>query len=547
MKEIHRMAGKVLSLRLVSAIVLATSFSASVHAMSFGHSRLLSAVGQPLRIQVQVHEVTAQDLQSLSVALATAPAWQQAGLTPPVDLASMQVAVVDGLRPGSRVITVSSPQSLSGNVADLLLSVRSAAGEQQHQVSLLAPADLQVVAAATSQTDGQVGQVSVGSMSSDANGGQRIQVQKGDTLFALARRNAVPGVSLYQWMLAVQVANPSAFIRDNVNLLKAGATLVVPDHAALTAISDAQARRIFQQHSQAFAQYRQRLAAQTGAALPAGQTASGGVSAVSTTPPESAAPQSATDKVVLSSGQEVSGSSSTADDNVALQKNTQEARERLVDLEDNVKNLNEALQQQGAAASQVASDGVEALADAAERLADTVTQGLADAAGASGDATDGSGTTGTSALAATPAPGAAALADAVSAGSPSGSSGTSASAGPAEVTADIPALSGPAGTSSGGLPASAASAENSSSSASDSNNASKAATPVSWFQDNLLGIITGILALVVLVVAWLLRRAGSDRDDVQSTGITEDMVRERLQGINLDLDEPPATKPDSRG
>ena len=59
---------------------------------------------------------------------------------------------------------------------------------------------------------------------------------------------------------------------------------------------------------------------------------------------------------------------------------------------------------------------------------------------------------------------------------------------------------------------------------------------MSWFQDNLLVIITGILAIIVLVVAWLLRRVGRT-DDTTDTGITEDMVRERLQGINLDLDD----------
>src|SRR5690606_6203574 len=36
---------------------------------------------------------------------------------------------------------------------------------------------------------------------------------------------------------------------------------------------------------------------------------------------------------------------------------------------------------------------------------------------------------------------------------------------------------------------------------------SKAEQPVSWLQQNLLGVITAILALVVLVIAWVLRRA----------------------------------------
>src|SRR3546814_8130196 len=87
-----------------------------------------------------------------------------------------------------------------------------------------------------------------------------INVRPGDTMFAIALRNAVPGVSVYQMMMALQRANPGAFIHDNVNLVKAGATLSVPGMAELTAISDKEARRLFQQQAKAFALYRQRLA-----------------------------------------------------------------------------------------------------------------------------------------------------------------------------------------------------------------------------------------------------------------------------------------------
>jgi pilus assembly protein FimV len=54
----------------------------------------------------------------------------------------------------------------------------------------------------------------------------------------------------------------------------------------------------------------------------------------------------------------------------------------------------------------------------------------------------------------------------------------------------------------------------------------------------MLGVITGLLALIVLVIAWLLRRANTGRDDGRddhSGLITEAMVREKLDQINLDL------------
>lgn len=60
---------------------------------------------------------------------------------------------------------------------------------------------------------------------------------------------------------------------------------------------------------------------------------------------------------------------------------------------------------------------------------------------------------------------------------------------------------------------------------------------MSWFQENMLGIITGILALLVLIIAWLLRRASASREDGQG-GITEAMVQERLEKIDLDFNQP---------
>lgn len=71
----------------------------------------------------------------------------------------------------------------------------------------------------------------------------------------------------------------------------------------------------------------------------------------------------------------------------------------------------------------------------------------------------------------------------------------------------------------------------------------KAGQSVSWFQEHLLGSITALLALLVLVIAWLLRRANVARDDDsddRASPITEAMVKEKLDQINLDLSQPPS-------
>lgn len=56
----------------------------------------------------------------------------------------------------------------------------------------------------------------------------------------------------------------------------------------------------------------------------------------------------------------------------------------------------------------------------------------------------------------------------------------------------------------------------------------------------MLLALAGGLALVVLIVAWILRRAGASRRDAfeSDSPITDAMVREKLQEIDLELGEP---------
>lgn len=71
-----------------------------------------------------------------------------------------------------------------------------------------------------------------------------------------------------------------------------------------------------------------------------------------------------------------------------------------------------------------------------------------------------------------------------------------------------------------------------------------------WLADNLLVIVTAVLALVAFAIAWLLRRAGARRDDDDEDSYTYDepaldtaALNRKLDTINLDLDVPPTDEP----
>ncbi|MFJ0543865.1 hypothetical protein WLU91_24810, partial [Bordetella bronchiseptica] len=71
-----------------------------------------------------------------------------------------------------------------------------------------------------------------------------------------------------------------------------------------------------------------------------------------------------------------------------------------------------------------------------------------------------------------------------------------------------------------------------------------------WLADNLLAIVTAVLALIVFIVAWALRRAGARRDDDDEASaaypepaLDTAALTRKLDSISLDLDEPPTDEP----
>jgi len=69
------------------------------------------------------------------------------------------------------------------------------------------------------------------------------EVQRGDTLFGIARKAKHEGVSRNQMILAIWRANPGAFVAGNINLIEMGTVLVIPARETVSAIEAAEADR----------------------------------------------------------------------------------------------------------------------------------------------------------------------------------------------------------------------------------------------------------------------------------------------------------------
>ncbi|WP_144633341.1 FimV family protein [Bordetella genomosp. 13] len=656
----HAPRNKALGLAL--ALAIGASACVDAQAARAGHARVVSSPGEPMRIEVPLLDLTADEAASLQVQLADAAAWQRAGLQPPAPLADTRVTL-EGSGAARRLVRISASQPITTPTIDVLLDLRSGAGQRQMQVTLLVPA--RDAEAGVRRAAVQPAAAASGS-AQPARRVDDVTVRPGQTLSGIAARNAVADASIYQMLVALWQANPQAFIQNNMNLVRAGETLTIPDAATVRAIDPAEARRIFVEQAAAYERYRARLgaAAGAGAAVPRADGSSGQVDGAGNA--RAAAQPPAQDRLRLSNAGAAGGASPDAagDVRASEQRAMSDARQRVDTLQSNVDALNRAAAGQGGAAggqgagsgsqgagaagggqggsasgapnqggaAQASSNGAasgSAGAGAAAGSAAGAAAGIAAAGGsaaggggasmgANGAAAGGNaaGATGAQAGNAAGVNGAAAGGNAVGGAFPAtggnapvsngaAAGSAAAGAGGAAAGSNAAGATGVAGDNSAGIngagnaatssnnavssgtaangagaatvgPAGASSAAGGTAAAPQAGAGGAAAgTPSasapgvaagaqsgadaaarakdgmpSWLADNLLAVVTAVLALLIFIVAWMLRRAGARRnEDVEEVDYGDPppfdsrAFNRKLDAIDLDLNHPPTDEP----
>ena len=184
-----------------------------------------------------------------------------------------------------------------------------------------------------------------GNEPSRETGDRSIKVRPGDTASRLAIRYLGGQASLDQMMLAMLKANPDAFIQGNVNLVKAGAVLRIPDLGEATQIPRDEARKTVIAQTKEFAEYARRLAESP---LLVDSKNSRSMSGTVTTEPAKPAPGALQqDKLTLSKS---SVSANAADAKLASEREAKDTSDQLAALNKNLKDL-EALAQNPASAN----------------------------------------------------------------------------------------------------------------------------------------------------------------------------------------------------
>jgi pilus assembly protein FimV len=269
-----------------SSLVLASlmALPSAAFALGLGDIRLLSPLNAPLDAEIELVDVTPEEMQTLKAQIASRETFTRYGLDWPVFLSSVQVKTTRGAD-GRQVIKLKSGDTITEPFITLLVEVNWARGRLVREYTMLldppvytpgqSPASNAPVAAPSAGTGAREGSIARGSdipasqdtssispnppgagepsgapassrgagtSPSEAAGSSHV-VKRGETLSAIAASASGSAANTPQtrsWMLAIYQANPPAF-EKNMNLLRSGAVLRIPDTADVSAISPSEA------------------------------------------------------------------------------------------------------------------------------------------------------------------------------------------------------------------------------------------------------------------------------------------------------------------
>lgn len=263
---------------LAAAAMLALaglSFDAS--ALALGAVTVHSHLGEPLRAEIEVPQISEAEAKTLQTALGSPQAFQAAGVEYNPAVANLRITLnrrkngqaylrLVGSRPVTEPflgVVIESSWSNGRVVRDYTMlidpadpGVRSGGQASEPEVSV----SRNVRIASRAERTSSASSSRSARAAATAGSGDTVTVRRGDTAYGIVSALAPEGVSLDQMLVALQKANPHAFIRGNVNLLKAGAVLNVPTADEASAVSRKAARRAIVAQSRDFRVYRSGLA-----------------------------------------------------------------------------------------------------------------------------------------------------------------------------------------------------------------------------------------------------------------------------------------------
>jgi pilus assembly protein FimV len=359
---------------VAAGLLASMPYAGLVDAAGLGRLNVLSQLGQPFLAEIDLVNVSREELATLKANLAPPSAYQASNLAFNPALNALRLSIEK--RPnGQAFIRASSFRPVAEPFLDLVVELTWQGGKVVREYSALldppgietpapavsapvaeAPAPKPPVAeapaaAAPAQTapvpvapapvakpaaePGLEAKTTPRPLAPRSSAGQ-YTVKSGDTLSGIAGANKPEGVSLEQMLIGLFRANPDAFTNNNINNLSAGKILTIPEREQLAAITQGDAAQEVRVHATNWYAYRAKVADAAPAAAEATPSAKGKITA---RVEDKAAPAAPKDVVVLSKGDAGKGGKgedrvrALQEDLAARDKALTESRERIAMLE----------------------------------------------------------------------------------------------------------------------------------------------------------------------------------------------------------------------
>ncbi len=357
-------------MRVIAGVGL-MAFALSAQALGLGRLTVQSALGEPLRAEIDVVDISAEEAASLSVRVAAPDAFRAAGFDYNVVLSGLRINLQR--RPDGRsFLSLTAPRPVQDPFIDLIIEASWTSGRLVRDYTLLfdppalrgpmpapgaaasvlppaasMPPAAAAPATAPARTDRRAArEVASGqavapkppaaSRPAAPPPGDGYLVKQGDTLARIAEQYRGDTASLDQMLVALLRANPEAFVEKNVNRLKAGVVLKVPSSQEAAAVPASEARQQVVLQSRDFNEYRRRLAGLAPAAAPEGGNVRSAAGKAETKSAQVSKSAAAADTLKLEKG---TASGAKAADTVAVDRAKAEANARVAELNRNMADL----------------------------------------------------------------------------------------------------------------------------------------------------------------------------------------------------------------
>ncbi|NVZ71780.1 FimV family protein [Pseudomonas costantinii] len=225
--------------KLVLAIAAASALSSGMaQALQLGEMTLKSKLNQPLSVEIELLDVGGLTASEITPSLASSQAFVDAGVDRQAFLNDLTFTPV--INPSGRsVVRVTSSKPLPDSYVRFLLQVQWPNGRLMRDYSvLLDPAKFEQPAPTASAPAPRLS-APTGTAPTVSKSAQHTTTSR-DTLWEIAEKNR-NGASVQQTMLAIQALNPDAFVDGNINRLKTGQVLRLPDRMQATSLPQPEA------------------------------------------------------------------------------------------------------------------------------------------------------------------------------------------------------------------------------------------------------------------------------------------------------------------